>query len=450
MKKIYSNLENFNSFIPNLSFFFSSNFLTQLSSFIIILLFARNYSSIEFGKFTVAQTVFFLIYSLSFSNIHYYLNKSLSQNFQNRRREIASCFLITFYTSIALYICLALSLNFFSLDEDLKYLILIINLILLVEPFSIFYSEIFVRGQFKLIFKIKLLQNFIFFCLKYFCIKNNISFLYLSLLYFFEYLFFATIIIYYYKKNGNNFSNLIFDKKETIKILKKVLLLPVLSLIFLVSIRIDVLMIGKILGVEYSGFYSAGSRLIVIVLLYSTLFLQFLYPNFSRLNVSSEKFDDLYKNLIAFAALVGFLFFITSYLFVDFYLNLFGGEFLTAREALLILSFNLLFSIFYNIWVHKNFLVNNYTKILFFHLLIVILNIVLNFYMIDLYGIKGAAISTMISGVLSFFIVNISSPKEIYIIFSSLRFERFNIIASTILRAIFVKKNPESKENINN
>ena len=86
MKKIYSNLENFNSFIPNLSFFFSSNFLTQLSSFIIILLFARNYPSDEFGKFTIAQTVFFLIYSLSFSNIHYYLNKSLSQNFQNRRK----------------------------------------------------------------------------------------------------------------------------------------------------------------------------------------------------------------------------------------------------------------------------------------------------------------------------------------------------------------------------
>ncbi len=450
MKKIYSNLENFNSFIPNLSFFFSSNFLTQVSSFIIILLFARNYSSIEFGKFTIAQTVFFLIYSLSFSNIHYYLNKSLSQNFQNRRREIASCFLITFYTSITLYICLALSLNFFSLDKDLKYLILIINLILVVEPFSIFYSEIFVRGQFKLIFKIKFLQNIIFFCLKYLCIKNNLSYLYLSLLYFLEYLFFAAVIIYYYKKNGNNFSNLIFDKKETIKILKKVLLLPVLSLIFLVSIRIDVLMIGKILGVEYSGFYSAGSRLVVIVLLYSTLFLQFLYPNISRLNVNSEKFDDLYKNLIGFAAIVGFSFFVTSYLFVEFYLNLFGREFLVAREALLILSFNLLFAIIYNVWVHKHFLVNNYKKILFFHIVIIILNIVLNFYMIDLYGIKGAAISTMISGIFSFFIVNISSPKEIYIIFSSLRFERFNIIASTILRAIFLKKKPESNENNNN
>ncbi len=450
MKKIYSNLENFNTFIPNLSFFFSSNFLTQLSSFIIILLFARNYSIVEFGKFTIAQTVFFLIYSLSFSNIHYYLNKSLSQNFQNRRKEIASCFLITFYSSISLYLLLALSLNFFSLDQDLKYLILIINLILIAEPFSIFYSEIFVRGQFKLIFKIKLIQNIIFFFFKYLCIKNNLSYLYLSLLYFIEYLFFAAVVIYYYKKNGNNFSSLIFDKKETFKILKKILLLPVLSLIFLVSIRIDVLMIGKILGAEYSGFYSTGSRLVIIVLLYSTLFLQFLYPNISRIDANSEKFKDMYKNLIASATLVGFSFFVCSYLFVEFYLSLFGHDFIKARESLLILSFNLLFAIVYNIWVHKKFLINDYSKILFFHLLVIILNIVLNFYMIELYGIKGAAISTMISGIFAFCIVNISNPKEIYLIVSSLRFERFNIIASKILRAIFLKKKPDNNEKINN
>ena len=167
MKKIYSNLENFNSFIPNLSYFFSSNLLTQLCSFIVILFFARNYTALEFGKFTVAQTVFFLLYSLSFSNIHYYLNKALSQNFQNRRREIGSCFLITFYASVFLYTLLALNLNLFEISKDLKYLILIIGLILIVEPFSIFYSEIFVRGQFRTIFKIKVLQNLIFLRLRY-------------------------------------------------------------------------------------------------------------------------------------------------------------------------------------------------------------------------------------------------------------------------------------------
>ena len=86
MKKIYNKLDNFTGFIPNISFFFSSNFLSQLSSFIVILLFARNYSSVEFGKFTIAQTIFFLLYSLSFSNI--YLEKYFF-HFQMKYLKIA-------------------------------------------------------------------------------------------------------------------------------------------------------------------------------------------------------------------------------------------------------------------------------------------------------------------------------------------------------------------------
>lgn len=444
MKKIYSKLDNFTGFIPNLSFFFSSNFLTQLTSFVVILLFARNYSSIEFGKFTVAQTIFFLLYSLSFSNIHYYLNKSLSENFQNRRKEIGSCFLITFYTSFLLYILLAFFLNFLNLDKELKYLILIINLILIVEPFSIFYSEIFIRGQFKTIFKIKIIQNLIFFSLKFLVIINKFNYLYIAMCYLFEYIFFAGIIIYYYKKNGNQFSKLVFNFSETYKLIKKIFLLPVLSLIFLISIRIDVLMIGKLVDIESSGFYSSASRLVIIVLLYSTLLLQFLYPNMARLKTDNLKLADIYQNLISLAILVGFSFFIFSYFFSELYLSLFGFEFLIAKEALLILSFNLLFSLIYNVWVHKNLLYNNYSTILSFHLCIIILNIILNFYMIDLYGIKGAAISTMISGIISFLIININKPNEILIILKSISYIRFILIIKKMYNIfiinVFTKK----------
>ena len=449
MKKIYNKLDNFVGFVPNLSFFFTSNFLSQVSSFIVILLFARNYSSVEFGKFTIAQTIFFLLYSLSFSNIHYYLNKSLSLNFQNRRKEIASCFLITFYSSIFLYILLAFFLNFLDLDKDLKYLILIINLILITEPFTIFYSEIFVRGQFKTIFKVKFYQNIIFFSLKYFVIVNKYNFIYIALCYLLEYIFFALIIIYYYKKNGNQFSKLVFNFSNSLKLLKKIFLLPVLSLIFLISIRIDVLMIGKLIDIESSGFYSSASRLVIFVLLYSTLFLQFLYPNMSRMKNNSLRFNEIYQNLITFALIAGISFFIFSYIFSDFYLNLFGLNFLVAKEALLILSFNLTFSLIYNIWVHKSLLHNNFSRILLFHLCVIVLNIILNFYMIDLYGIKGAAISTMVSGIISFFIININRPTEIIIILKSVSFIRFLTIIKKLILILnnflnLKKNNPKS------
>ena len=62
MKKIYRKLENFTGFFPNFSFFMSSHFISYFFSFFIIVLFARQYSIDIFGKFTIAQTIFFIIY----------------------------------------------------------------------------------------------------------------------------------------------------------------------------------------------------------------------------------------------------------------------------------------------------------------------------------------------------------------------------------------------------
>ena len=208
---------------------------------------------------------------MSFSNIHYYLNKSLSLNFDKRRREIGSCFLITFYASVILYVTLAIFLTFIEIDQDLKNLILILNLRIISEPFSIFYSELFVRGQFNIIFRIKFLQNIIFLLIKLFIILNKIDYIFLALAYFLENVFFSLVVIYYFKKNGNKFQNLIFSYEYTVKIIKKIILFPLLAFAFLISMRVDVLMISNLLGVDYAGYYSATSRIITIILLFALI-----------------------------------------------------------------------------------------------------------------------------------------------------------------------------------
>lgn len=449
MKKIYSNLENFNSFIPNLSYFFSSNLLTQLCSFIVILFFARNYTALEFGKFTVAQTVFFLLYSLSFSNIHYYLNKALSQNFQNRRREIGSCFLITFYASVFLYTLLALNLNLFVISKDLKYLILIIGLILIVEPFSIFYSEIFVRGQFRTIFKIKVLQNLIFFAIKIYIILNKLNFIYIAVSYFLESLFFSLLVIYYFKKNGNNFINLKFEKEYTKKIIKKIFLFPLLAFSLIVAMRIDILMISNILGTEFSAYYSSVSRLVTIILIFGTLFFQFIYPNLSRFINDKNAMDRIFRNIIFLSFYSSLLFFTAVIVFGKLYLNLFGENYIFAYESFIFLSLSIFLSLVINFWIQKQFLISSYINILFYQIASILFNIIFNSYLISSFGIKGAAIASLLSTFLAFIITNLSNPLEIYGIIECFGFKKQKQAAQDIFRIIFVKKNPEKHEKIN-
>ena len=449
MRKIYNKLENFVSFVPNFSYFFSSNAISYFFSFFVIVLFARNYSPELFGKFTIAQTIFFIVYSISFSNIHYYLNKSLSINFDKRRREIGSCFLITFYSSAFLYIILCIILVFLKIDQDLKNLILILNLILLSEPFSIFYSELFVRGQFKKIFQIKFTQNIIFLIFKLYIIFNQIDYLYLAFTYFAENLFFSLIVIYYYKKNGNNFQNLIFSRVHTIKIIKAIILFPLLAFAFLISMRIDVLMISSLLGVEQAGFYSATSRIITIILLFGTHFFQFIYPNMNRISSSNkEKFNLIYQNLIFLSLIVGISVYIFSVFFGNSYLSLFGEEFKIVLTSLKILSLNVGAALLINLWVHKQYVYSKYNQILLFQFSTIIINILLNYYLISMLGVNGAALATALSAIISFILINIAQPKEFFVIFSSFSVTRQKQMANAILKIIFVKRNPENKESI--
>ena len=89
-----------------------------------------------------------------------------------------------------LYIFLAFSLTILNIDQELKYLILVLNLILLSEPFSIFYSELFVRGQFKLIFNIRFVQTLLFFIIKVYLVFKQAELIYIASVYFLENLFF--------------------------------------------------------------------------------------------------------------------------------------------------------------------------------------------------------------------------------------------------------------------
>ena len=446
--KIYKNLENFVGIIPNFSYFFSTNIISYFFSFFFIILFARNYSPQAFGEFTIAQTIFFLFYSVSFSNIHYYLNKILSIKFQDRRKDIGSCFVITFYSSVLLYFFLAFVLTFIDIDQNFKNLILVLNLILLTEPFSIFYSELFVRGQFKRIFKIRFIQTLIFFVLKVYLVLHLYDIIYIATVYVFENLFFSIIIIYYYKKNGNNFSSLLFIKKHTKNIIKKIILFPLMAFAIIVAMRLDILMISKIIGTEASGVYSAASRLVTIVLLFGTHFFQFIYPNLNRIMMTKKGMTHIFQNLVLFSFYTGFLFMLFSLFFAELYLSFFGQEFLNALNAFYILSINVFPAMLLNLWVHKQYVLTKYSSILFFQIGTILLNILLNYYFINIFGISGAAQASLLAPLLSFIIINITNNQDLLLIKESFSLIKHKTAANDVLKIIFVNKNPDKFENM--
>ena len=447
-KNIYKNLDYFVNFLPNLMYFFFSSFLVNIFSFLIIIVSARLLDASTFGAFTVAQTIFFICYSISFSNIYLYLYKSLSNNFANNKRDLSSCFFITLYSSLIIYFFVAIILELIEINQQTKILILLLNLILISEPFSIFYSVLFVKGQFNLIFKIRLLQIFIFTLLKFLSLIYYKSANQLAILFILENLFFSACMIYQYKKSGNLFSKIIFDYEYTLKILKKIIIFPVLGFVFLLLMKIDIIMIGIYLGNVEAGIYSASSRLISIILLFTSSFFLFIYPNQSRISILSNKFLKFYRSLILLSFFIGSIFFLGAIFFGKFYLEIFGENFSSSYIILVVLSFNIFFALTLKLWVQKEFIKAGYFQIFLLQTFTILINIFLNIYLIPLYGPLGVAYATVLSGIIAFFVINILRINEFYLVLGAFSLSSFKITAKEIFRIILEKKKPENIENI--
>ena len=235
----------------------------------------------------------------------------------------------------------------------------------------------------------------------------------MALAYFLENVFFSLVVIYYFKKNGNKFQNLIFSYEYTLKIIKKIILFPLLAFAFLISMRVDVLMISNLLGVDYAGYYSATSRIITIILLFGTHFFQFIYPNLNRISYDKQKFTDIYKNLIFLSIITGIVTYLLALILGSSYLKLFGNEFLIVLNSLKILSINVAAALIINLWVHKQYVFSKYKQILFFQTSTILLNITLNYYLINFFGINGAALATSLANFI-FYNYKYSSTTRIF------------------------------------
>ena len=161
----------------------------------------------------------------------------------------------------------------------------------------------------------------------------------------------------------------------------------------------DIVMLGAIRGAEAVGLYAAASKVAYLLVypIYASEVI--LAPVISRLFANSEV-DRLQKILtravsISFlvALPIGCFFILTG----DYILLLFGVKFISAKNALAILSVGRLFEVALGSSALVLGMTGRERTVAFFIGSASILNIILNAFLIPLFSIQGAAIASMIS-----------------------------------------------------
>jgi O-antigen/teichoic acid export membrane protein len=176
-----------------------------------------------------------------------------------------------------------------------------------------------------------------------------------------------------------------------------------LGSLYIISSRVDILMLGSMKGVEESGIYvpvNRGAQLLTFIpAAIGRVLSSKLAQNYANGEVEElQKLMTKSSKVISLTTLPLVIIFI---LFSDYYLLLFGQDFVSGKVALIILCLGQLFNALTGL---PDILLNmtgneSYTAII--SAISVALNVVLNALLIPIWGIEGAATATTISIIFS-------------------------------------------------
>jgi O-antigen/teichoic acid export membrane protein len=205
--------------------------------------------------------------------------------------------------------------------------------------------------------------------------------------------------LYYYYKDKQSIFSWKFDLTVAKNLLSVSWPLIFSGVMIVIYMKIDQVMIGLMLSAYEVGLYSVAVKLTEVFYFLPGVIMVSLLPSLIKFkSISKEVYEKRLQKLFDFMTWFPFvlilpIFFLSSPIVILLY----GQEYAVAGSTLAI-SIWALFAVFVKVAVENYLLNENLTKvILVSSVLGAVTNILLNFILIPIYGINGAAIATVIS-----------------------------------------------------
>lgn len=248
------------------------------------------------------------------------------------------------------------------------------------------------KNQRKVFFITGILFPIIGFMITYLCIKIG---------YTYEALIYGTIamnaisLITFYILNKKEFSLKKFDKKIAKELLKIGIPLVPTFLIYWIFNSMDRVMINKMLGAEELGIYSVGAKVSsVSQLIYTAFAGGWSYFAFSTMKDKEQVKTN--SKIFEYLGVVSFIVFIIAQPFISpVFDTFFKGSYIRGKEVFSFLFLSpLILMLFQTVGNQVIVVKKSYLSTLAL-LIGAVLNILLNYILIESYGIEGAAFSTL-------------------------------------------------------
>jgi O-antigen/teichoic acid export membrane protein len=399
-KKTKENL-NFIKYFKNTLWLFISKILGFFSAIFVGAWVARYLGPETFGLLAYSNNLVALFLPIAMIGLNDIIVKELvnAKNNIEISKIIGTAFQIKLFFG---FISLIILISFVLLNKDfleIRLLILIFSSFLLFQSLEVFdfYFQSQVKSKFVVYARIIAVSGSSI--LKIILISIDASVAYFAVAIILEFLITHLITLLYFNKSKIRISVFNFDKAYIFSILKRSWPLFLSGMMYIIYVKIDQIMVKEILGANAAGLYAVSINLSEVWYFIPNIIAASFFPAILLSKAKDKK--TYYKRITNLYSLLFWLAILIS-LFITFFGEwiievLYGDLYVKSFKILSIYIWSNVFFFFTTIsskWlVAEGFYMHSFYR----NILGAVLNIILNVFLINKFGLTGAAISTLIS-----------------------------------------------------
>jgi O-antigen/teichoic acid export membrane protein len=388
-----------NLILKEISFQFIEKIIRVGFGLIVINALSAYLGPAKYGILNFIESYYLMLYGIAMFGLDIILTKKLvkvssESDFANL---IFNSAFVLFALSVLFYLINIIVL-FGFIEIEYKKIILIFSLLILLNPILVIEYFLTSKNRIRYISIVRTVVYIISSSIKLIAIIFSVKleiFIYIIMIE--NILLYAGYIYLFRKKFKLLRTGLKIDIRIIYNIINEAFPIFLYSLGAIVYSRIDILMIQRYLPDDDLGNYTAAFKLIAFMMFLPGILSSSFFPKIVSESDFSLK-SSYIKKMYRYTSIISFCLFTTCYLLGPFMINtLFGEKFNLSLSIYNILVFIILLSSISAIYAKVIYSVNLQKNLLYKSLFGIILNVILNYYLINYFGVVGSAIATLIS-----------------------------------------------------
>jgi O-antigen/teichoic acid export membrane protein len=397
--KIDFSSQAFKKYFTNTSWLLAERIIRLVISFVVNIYVIRYLGPNDFGLLSYAISFAALFATLSTLGLDSLIIRELVKEPEKRDTYLGSVFVMKIFGSVASYILIAATVLLTNESSFTILLILLISASTLFQSFNVvdFYFQSKVLAKFSVI--VQFTTAMLMAGIRILLIQIHAELWLFALAVALESAFWAVGFMVVYKKQGLKILNWKFNKETAFQLIKDSWPLILSGIAVSIYMRIDQVMIKKMLNDQEVGYYAAAVRISEAWYFIPMVITTSLFPAIVNAKKTSEilymnRLQKLYDLLAWMSIVIAIPVTIFSGTIVKLLL---GPQYSSSADVLTVYIWAGV-SVFLGVGSSQYLITENLTKLAFYRTFTgMIFNVILNFILIPKIGIVGAAIATLVS-----------------------------------------------------